>query len=87
MYRLNIKKYRKIKNISQEKLALKVGVSQGYISQLEQYPIRTKSPKLELIEKIALELKVCPNDILEYVCYNCPLNTTCPKHNNMPLTF
>ena len=52
---LQIKMYRKFKKISQFELAEKVGISQTYLSQLEN---NFKNPGLSLLVKIATELNV-----------------------------
>lgn len=52
---LQIKMNRKFKKISQFELAEKVGISQTYLSQLEN---NFKNPGLSLLVKIATELNV-----------------------------
>ena len=52
---LQIKINRKFKKISQFELAEKVGISQTYLSQLEN---NFKNPGLSLLVKIATELNV-----------------------------
>lgn len=66
MIKVNIKKARKLKNISQRELAKKAGTSQSYISEIETGA--TSSPTLDLIEAICTVLEVCPLDILECDC-------------------
>ncbi len=51
----NIKKYRKIKGLSQERLAEKCNTSTSYIGLLET---NKKNPRLETIEKIANALDI-----------------------------
>lgn len=70
MIKLEIKKYRKLKNISQKQLANMCNLSQGYISMLEN-PSFYKTPTLEKIEMIADKLGVCPKDILIFECESC----------------
>lgn len=54
----NIKKYRKLKHISQEKLAEKCDTSTSYIGLLE---IGKNIPKLSTIERIAKALEIDPH--------------------------
>ncbi|MBN2650780.1 MAG: helix-turn-helix transcriptional regulator [Spirochaetales bacterium] len=53
----NIKKYRKVCGLSQEKLAELCGTSTSYIGLLETYK---KSPRLDTIERIANALEIEP---------------------------
>ncbi|MBU3208499.1 helix-turn-helix domain-containing protein [Clostridium algidicarnis] len=57
MYKLKIKEYRIKRGLTQKELACKIGISQNYLSQLEnnRYDI-----KLSMLFKIAKELKVPP---------------------------
>lgn len=61
MYELKIKKYRKLKKITQKQLASRIGISQNFLSELEnnKYDI-----KLSLLFKISEALEVCPKDLL-----------------------
>lgn len=52
---LNVKKYRKLKKMSQEKLAELTGLHRTYISALER---GTRSISLKNIEKISLALEI-----------------------------
>lgn len=56
----NIKKIRKEKNISQEKLAEFCGTSTSYIGLMETYK---NIPKLSTIERIAMALNVPPQNL------------------------
>lgn len=72
MFKLKIREIRLKKRITQEELSYRSGVSQGYISYLERDNIaRDKSPTLEIIEKIAKGLNVCPLILLGCNCLNC----------------
>jgi transcriptional regulator with XRE-family HTH domain len=55
-----IKRIRKQLNLTQEKVAEKVGVSTNYIGFIEQ---GRYSPSLEVVEKIAKVLKVKVSDL------------------------
>ena len=61
-YKLKIKKYRKLNNITQKQLASKIGISQNYLSELEsgKYDI-----SLNLLCKIGKVLKECPKNLFE----------------------
>lgn len=72
MFKLNIKKYRHIRKMTQEELALKCGLTQQYMSMLEQGIIRHKSPTLRTIERISKALQVCPKDLI-----NCSDGSSC----------
>lgn len=80
MYKLYIQHYRKLKRMTQDELAEKCNLNRSYISKIERdNSIRTHSPRLTTIENIALELKVCPNSILRYMCQSCTINKDCKK--------
>jgi transcriptional regulator with XRE-family HTH domain len=53
----NLKKYRKIKGVSQMKLAELCDSSTSYIGQIE---IGNKFPSMEMIEKMSLALQIRP---------------------------
>ena len=53
----NMKKYRKIRRISQMKLAEMLDSSTGYIGEIE---INSKIPSMEMVERIAKALDVEP---------------------------
>lgn len=63
----NIRDYRKQKNISQEELAEKSGLSKNYISELERYE---KSPSLETFIKLINALGISADVILQDVLVN-----------------
>ena len=54
---INIRYYRRLKNLTQEELAEKVDVSSPYIGYLER---GQKSPSLELLNRIACALNIEP---------------------------
>lgn len=69
-----------MRHMSQEELAYRSGLSPSYISMLEQSNvIRSRSPKLTIIRDIAIALEVCPNDLIHFSCFNCPLFSKCNK--------
>lgn len=61
MHMTKIKDYRRIRGVTQEQLALHIGVSQNFLSELEngKYDI-----KLSLLNKIASVLDICPKELL-----------------------
>jgi transcriptional regulator with XRE-family HTH domain len=63
VYKLLIKRYRKIRRITQKELAYKIEISQNYLSELEnnKYDIR-----LSLLCKIAKELNTSPKKLFIY---------------------
>ena len=58
----NIKRIRKEKGISQEKLALKADVDRSYMSEVER---NLANPSIEALVKIANALDVTPSELLE----------------------
>lgn len=58
---LNIKKYRKAKGISQEKLALLSAIDRSYMSQIERC---LANPSIEAILRISNALEVAPEDLV-----------------------
>lgn len=64
----NIRKFRKAKHITQQKLSMETGISQAEISYLEND--KDKSAKLEQVEKIADALHMCPFDLMSCDCEN-----------------
>lgn len=70
MLRVNVRKVRKKKNISQTELVKKTGLSQSYISELETNSM-VKNPTLKIINQIAEVLEVCPLELLECDCEHC----------------
>jgi len=58
----NVKKYRKIKGISQEKLAELSGLHRSYIAGIESI---SRNVSLKTIEKIAIALEVEPAMLME----------------------
>lgn len=65
VFKLRIRELRLKKHLSQEELALRSGISQNYISLLEKGTLRTKSPTLRVIERLAKTLDVCPLELLK----------------------
>lgn len=68
---LNLKYYREIKGISQKKLSEKLGISQGYISEIEK---GIKSPTVRMLYEISSALEICPHVLL-------PVTIYCNKEN------
>ena len=84
MFKLNIRKHRLAKNISQKELAQKSGISQSYVSLLEKGIEREKSPTLQTIESLADALGICAKDVLIIECDLCKnyINKKC-KFNDV----
>lgn len=61
---LNIKKCRKAKGISQEKLALISGIDRSYMSEIERC---LANPSIEAILRISNALEVTPEDLVKGV--------------------
>ncbi len=58
-----VQKLRKQSNLTQEKLAEKIGVSRAYMGYIEQ---GRNTPSLEVLQKIAKSLGVKVKDILPF---------------------
>lgn len=56
-----IRKYRKMKKISQKELSFRLDVSQSYISRLENYKVNNVN--IELIRSISKELEIDPVEV------------------------
>lgn len=70
--------------MTQKQLARLSGVSQQYISDLEQGIVRSKSPTLDIVKKLATALNVCPYALI--VPDTCNQNhCECKKETKMPL--
>lgn len=67
MIYFDIKNLRKIKGVTQEELAIKTGLSQSYISELESKN-SIANPTVQTIEIIAKALDVCPLKLLLCDC-------------------
>ena len=65
--RKNIRKYRKLKNMTMQELADLSGLSHGYIRDLESFGIE-KTPLLETIGKIADALDIDIKQLFDEVC-------------------
>lgn len=60
---IKISKYRKEKNLTQEELAIKVGISYSYLTQIEA-PNLVKKMSLEVLFDIADALNIDIKDLL-----------------------
>jgi len=63
MYTLKIKYFRNAKKITQKQLAEKIGISQNYLSEIEN---NKWDIKLDLLIKISKILKVDPRKLIDY---------------------
>lgn len=68
MLKFNIRRIRQEKHLSQGKLSNLTGLSQSYISQLEN---GTKEPTMQVVNQIAQILNVCPLELIECNCGKC----------------
>ena len=70
-----IKIFREHKGIRQEDLANRLGITQPYLSKLENNSIYKINVNVDLIENLAMELNVCPIAVFLYflnVKISCP---------------
>ncbi|MFL0251541.1 helix-turn-helix domain-containing protein [Clostridium neuense] len=58
---LNIRKMRKLKQISQKELAFRIKKSNGYLSDIEN---GNKLPSINVLYSIAYHLGICPSSLL-----------------------
>lgn len=75
MYKLKIKEYRIEFEWSQKELAIKSGISQSEISDIESL---TKSPTIYTIAKLAMALGTCPHNLVKFT-YPHVCNWDCNK--------
>jgi transcriptional regulator with XRE-family HTH domain len=61
---LNIKKYRKAKGISQEKLALISGIDRSYMSEIERC---LANPSIDALLRISNALEVSPEELFKSI--------------------
>ncbi len=66
----NVRHYRKLKGMTQERLALDAGMERGYVSDLER---GTRNPSVRALGRLAIALGVEPAELLTK---NQPLNET-----------
>ncbi|MDS1004756.1 helix-turn-helix transcriptional regulator [Clostridium sporogenes] len=72
-----IKFFREHKGIRQEDLADRLDIKQSYLSKLENNNIYRINVNIRTIEKIAIELNICPIAVFLYflnVNIYCPFN-------------
>ncbi|EJP6471336.1 helix-turn-helix transcriptional regulator [Clostridium botulinum] len=70
-----IKIFREHKGIRQEDLANRLGITQPYLSKLENNSIYKINVNVDLIENLAMELNICPIAVFLYfvnVKISCP---------------
>jgi transcriptional regulator with XRE-family HTH domain len=58
----NVRHYRKLKGISQERLALDAGMERSYVSDLER---GTRNPSVRALGRLADALGIEPSSLLE----------------------
>jgi len=81
---LYIKKFRHFRRMTQQELAEKVNVSQQYIAMIEADNIvRTRSPRIALLEQIAWALHICLIDLIYCSCKDCENNNICLKKDKV----
>lgn len=75
-YKLKIKEIRKVKGITAKELANKIGISQSYLSDLENQKYNIK---LFRILEIAVALNVCYCELITLPCTR-KCNRNCSKY-------
>ncbi|MGJ0908830.1 helix-turn-helix domain-containing protein [Clostridium botulinum] len=61
-----LKAVRKHKGIKQKDLANRLGVSQSYLSKLENYSLYEVTVTIDIIKSLAMELNICPIAVFLY---------------------
>ncbi|CUU49916.1 MULTISPECIES: helix-turn-helix domain-containing protein [Clostridium] len=64
-----LKRKRRELNLTQSKLAKKLGISKSYLSKLEKHP-STCNPNINFILKLSKELNLDPTEIFLYFIEN-----------------
>ncbi|AUM92660.1 helix-turn-helix domain-containing protein [Clostridium botulinum] len=70
-----LKAVRKHKGIKQKDLANRLGITQAYLSKLENNSLYKINVNIDIIENLALELNICPIAVFLYF-FN--VNISCP---------
>lgn len=65
---VNLKYWRKKRNLTQVQLAILLYTTTGYIYEIES---GKKVPSLKMLYKLAEKLDVCPKELLECNCKRC----------------
>jgi len=58
----NVRRFRKLRGMTQEQLALEVEMERSYVSDLER---GTRNPSVRVLGKLAFALNVEPRELLE----------------------
>ncbi|WMJ81995.1 helix-turn-helix transcriptional regulator [Clostridium sp. MB40-C1] len=61
-----LKAVRKRKGIRQKDLALRLGISQSHLSKIENYAVYNIKVTVDIMEKLAEELNICPIAVFLY---------------------
>lgn len=61
-----LKAARNVKNLTQKELSRLTGISQSYISKLENDKFNAHSPTLRQIVKLSKELNLCPINLCKW---------------------
>ncbi|NFN85939.1 helix-turn-helix transcriptional regulator [Clostridium sporogenes] len=61
-----LKAVRKLKDIKQKYLANRLGVSQSYLSKLENYSLYEVTVTIDTIKSLAMELNICSIAVFLY---------------------
>ncbi|EKS4344876.1 helix-turn-helix domain-containing protein [Clostridium sporogenes] len=72
-----LKAVRKDKGIKQKDLANRLGITQPYLSKLENNSIYKINVNVNLIKNLAMELNICPIAVFLYFLN---VNIFCPFH-------
>jgi transcriptional regulator with XRE-family HTH domain len=59
---MNVRRYRKLRGMTQEALALEVGMERSYVSDLER---GTRNPSVRALGRLAQALDVEPKELLD----------------------
>jgi transcriptional regulator with XRE-family HTH domain len=69
----NVRRYRKLKGMTQEQLALEAGMERSYVSDLER---GERNPSVKALGRLAAALSVAPMDLLDTAAESAPESRT-----------
>jgi transcriptional regulator with XRE-family HTH domain len=75
----NVRRYRKLKGMSQEELSLEAGMKRSYVSDLER---GTRNPSVRALGRLAQALGVKPSEMLEGSDAEHPSKVKCVNNDN-----
>ena len=62
LFGINVRKFRKLRGLSQEQLAFEAGMERSYVSDVER---GTRNPSVRALGRLAVALSVRPDELLK----------------------